>query len=280
MSPISRMRSCPSTVNGTAFSPDGSLLAVLTVEGQLRILDIGDIDNPILRINRSTPNSLDVGFIDNNLISVALHDAIEFVALNGASERFSLEGVRKWTTNPGTHQIAFALRSGQAVVVEGLPVRVIARATLCTAQVTNMAYVPLRQMIAYACRDGSVGVWDPRTNSLRQLAQFESPVRYIICNSTGEYIMVAGSTGTMSIIDLATDLVIAYKGHGSGITAMAGSSPQPYVISADNRGTIRAWPIPLRIMRVITRANFSFLESAIVDNDTIMTTAQTTELTA
>src|SRR5262249_21929244 len=61
---------------GVSFSPDGTLLAVISNESVVRILDVADPARPTLRLTRTIEGGLDVEFAGDDLVVVGRRDAI------------------------------------------------------------------------------------------------------------------------------------------------------------------------------------------------------------
>jgi len=106
-------------------------------------------------------------------------------------------------------------------------------------------------------------------------------VQTIEVSRSGEYIVAASENGTFTVIDLVTQMVTSYRGHGARLTAFSAPTTDcDYFISADVYGTIRTWPLPRRIAHVIgnTRTRFT---SAIYSNhnDTAIAATYLPELT-
>jgi WD40 repeat protein len=71
---------------------------------------------------------------------------------------------------------------------------------------------------------------------------------------SGEYLVAAGNMGVVTLIDLQTQIATSFQGQTAPLTAVSAPSDEyPFVLSADARGGIRAWPLPQRLARVVTR---------------------------
>ncbi|HZJ67011.1 MAG TPA: protein kinase [Kofleriaceae bacterium] len=263
------------SVNGASFSADGTLLAVLSKDGTLRILDVADASRPTIQSVHTVPGSQDVVFIDDSALALAVEGGVQFLRVTGDSERFDLAGLALWTPNAGEHEIVLATRTGAAMVVETFPARVAQRADLCPGTITNLKSIPGRRSIAYACREGTIGVWDLQQGAVRRRAQLEGHADFVLTSPGGDYIVAAGGNGTVTVIDLVTDLIASYKGHGVRLTSLSPPSPDhPFVISGDARGGVRVWPVPPRFARVVATSSAPFL-TAIFDKASTAVTATT-----
>jgi eukaryotic-like serine/threonine-protein kinase len=263
------------SVNGAQFSADGTLLAVLALDGTLRILDVTDPAKPTLHHVHEVPGSRDVTFIDDSVPALAVDGGIELVRMTRESERLALANYYRWAVSASDHQLALALRGGRGVVVDSSSAQIVARADLCPDTITNLQYIPGRRSIVYACRQGSVGIWDVHQNVVHRRAQLEGHADFVFASPAGDYIVAAGGNGTVTVIDLVTDLVASYKGHGVPVTALSPPSPdQPFVISGDARGAVRMWPVPLRFARVAASPGSPF-QTAIFDKQSTTTIATT-----
>ncbi|HEX7842740.1 MAG TPA: WD40 repeat domain-containing serine/threonine-protein kinase [Kofleriaceae bacterium] len=273
-----------STLRGTnatamSLSPNGTLLALISGESVLMIFVITDPARPVLRLRKEIDHGGDVEFIGDDAVAVGSLTGVELVRMNRDEERFSLPELSGWVVKASEHELALATARGQAVVLDSFPLRVAARATLCPGPITSLDFVPGRRSIAYACRDGTIGLWELQRGTVRPRAQLEGHADLISASPAGDYIVAAGGNGTVIVLDLETDLVTFYKGHGFRLTSITPPTPEhPFVISGDVRGAVRAWPLPPRLARVAATASSPFL-TAIFDRPSTTVTA-TTQLPA
>jgi WD40 repeat protein len=106
-------------------------------------------------------------------------------------------------------------------------------------------------------------------------AQLEGHADMIITSSAGDYIIAAGGNGTVTVLDLHTDLIASYKGHGFRLTSLTSPTTEhPFLISADVRGAVRAWPVPARFARVVATSSSPF-HTAIFDHQSTVVMATT-----
>ena len=264
-------------VVGISFSPDGALLAVMSQDATLRIFDVTDPTRPRPRLTKEIHGGVDVKFLDENIVAAGTEAGVEFVHLNGDSEPFSVPDSLNWDTRASEHKLALATTTGLAVILEAFPAHVSARADLCHGPIVGIQFIPGRQSIAYACREGAAGIWDLERGTVTPRTQIEGHADLLAVSSTGDYIIVAGGNGTVTVLDLVTDLIASYKGHGSRLTSVTPSSPEhPFLISADAHGAIRAWPLPSRLARVVATMN-SPIHAAMFDEQSATVTVTTSQ---
>jgi WD40 repeat protein len=262
------------SVIGISFSPAGTALAVMSQES-VRLLDVTDPAQPILKFTKVIEGGVNVKCVDDDVVAAANKAGIEFMRTSGSSESFSLPDISRWAASASEHALALATPNGQAVVLAYAPLRVAARADLCHGPVAGLPFIPGRRSIAYACRDGTVGIWDPQQGMVSPRAQLEGHADMITTSPTGDYIVAAGGNGTVTVIDLSTDLVASYKGHGFRLTSITPPTPaHPFLISADVRGAVRAWLLPARVARVVATSSSPF-HTAIFDDQSSTVTATT-----
>ncbi|HEX3766266.1 MAG TPA: serine/threonine-protein kinase, partial [Kofleriaceae bacterium] len=257
-----------------SFGPDGTLLAVISEQSVLTIFDVTDPAQPVVRLRKQTDHGIDVEFVGGDAVAVGSATGVELVAMNRDEERFSLPELSSWAASAREHELALAA-GGQAVVLDSVPLRIAARAKLCPAQITSMDFVPGRQSIAYACSEGTIGLWELQSGVVKPRAHVEGHADLISASSTGDYIVAAGGNGTVIVLDLGTDLIASYKGHGFRLTSITPPTPDhPFVISGDVRGAVQAWPLPPRFARVAATASSPFL-TTIFDRQSTMVIATT-----
>jgi WD40 repeat protein len=241
----------------------------------LRLLDVTDVARPTIRLARMIAGSKDITVIDDGVLALAVDGGIEFVRTTGESERFELAGISRWAASASDHELALGLRGGGAVVVDSFPSQIVARTDLCPGPITNLQYIPGRRSIAYACREGTVGIWDVQQNIVRRRGRLEGHAEFVTVSPAGDYVVAAGGNGTVTVIDLVTDLISSYRGHGVRLASLTPPSPQhPFVISADVRGAVRVWPVPPRFARVAATTGSPF-HTAIFDKESTTAIATT-----
>jgi WD40 repeat protein len=257
------------SVIATSLSPDGTLLALLSQDAVLKILDVTDPAQPALRLVKSVDGALDADFVDDNVVVVGTMAGIEFVRMNGDSEVFPVPGISHWGAGEG--KLALATARGQALVLESFPARVAVRATLCQGPIADLRFISGRG-IAYACRAGAIGIWDLHRGTITPRAQLEGHADRIAASATGDYIVAAGGNGTVIVLDLDTDLIASYRGHGLLVTSITPPTPDhPFLISADVRGAVRAWPVPARLARVAATSSSPFYTAIFNQRSTTVT---------
>jgi WD40 repeat protein len=159
----------------------------------------------------------------------------------------------------------FVTEAGQALVFEGFPGRIAAQTQLCRGPVFGVQFIAGRRELAYACRAGTVGLWDPERNVATPRAQLEGHADLLATSPAGDYLLAGGGNGTVTVIDLQTDLISSYRGHGVRLTSLTPPTAElPFLISGDVTGAVRVWPLPLRLARVVATSNSAF-HTAIFD---------------
>jgi len=262
-------------VAALAFSPDGTRLAVMSQGAVLSIFNVTAPADPTRSLVKNIDGGVAVTFLDDNVVVVATRSSIEFVDMNGGSQPFSIPDFSYWDARAREHKLAFATARGQALMFEGFPSRIAARIDLCHGPIVGLQFIPGRQSIAYACREGAVGIWDLEQGIATPRVQLEGHADIVTTSPTGDYIVAGGGNGTVTVLDLQTDLIASYKGHGFRLTSITPPTTEhPFLISADVRGAVRAWPPPARLARVAA-ASSSVFHTAIFDHQSTSVTATT-----
>ena len=270
---VARIPSAPMlrgvSVIAISFSPDGTHLALMSQESAVRVLDVSDPARPALRLEKSVDGGVDVEFVRDDVVVVGTMAGIEFVRMNGDAEVFPLPGIAGWRAGEG--KLALATARGQALVLDSFPARVTARADLCRGPIADQRFISGRG-IAYACREGAVGIWDLQRGTVTPRAQLEGHADLIAASPDGDYIVAAGGNGTVIVLDLYTDLIASYRGHGLRVTSITPPTPEhPFLISVDVRGAVRAWPVPARLARVAATSSSPFYTAIFNQRSTAVT---------
>ncbi|HEX3475110.1 MAG TPA: WD40 repeat domain-containing serine/threonine-protein kinase [Kofleriaceae bacterium] len=257
-----------------ALSRDGNRLAVMSRDAVLTVFDIADPAHPAVLLQRPIQDGSDVTFFDRDIIAAGTPHSVEFVHLQGGSERFEVPDSSYWDASPDEQLFALATIHGQVSILEGSPVRIAARKDLCNGRVAGMQFIPGRRSLAYACTAGTVGIWDLRRDVATQRLQLEGHADLVAVSPDGDYLVAAGGTGTVTVLDLTTDLVASYKGHEFRLTAITAPVPgHPVVISADVLGSLRVWPLPPRVARVAATTDRRFYAASFHDRSTVTATS-------
>jgi WD40 repeat protein len=254
-------------VSDIAFSPDGSLIATMSRAGVLRVLDVGEPARPTVRLVKSIKGAGDVRFLDDTTAIAATRAGIELVPLTGESQAFAVPDSSYWDVDTHDHALALATTTGQAIALAVAPLRITARAALCHGPVVGLSFIAGRHEVAYACQEGTLGTWNPTTGAVALRARLDSNPNRITTSAAGDYIVAASGNGTITVLDLITDLISTYKGHEFRLsTLVPPTSEQPVLISGDVRGALRVWPVPQRFARVVASSS-SHYQRAIFDEE-------------
>jgi WD40 repeat protein len=243
---------------GISFSQDGLLLALMSQDTTLRVIDVALLEQPRLRLAKKIHNGSDVVFFRRDIVIAGTPNGIEFVHMSGESDAFSIPDDSFWDAQPDSGQFAVATIQGQALLFQADPIRLVARIQLCNGPVIGLQFIPGRHDIAFGCREGHIGTWDVQLGITVLKARVDGS-SLIRVNSTGEYIVTASGNGVVTMIDLTTDLTMRYSGHESRVTALTPPEPgHPFVISADVRGALRVWPVRARFAKAAVALNSQF----------------------
>jgi WD40 repeat protein len=265
---------------GLAFSPNGTRIATMSQDAVLNVFDIKDLKAPLALLTKAIPGGNDVKFLDEDVIVAGTRGRLFFVHTSGRSESIDAPDNSFWDADSNRRRFAVSDTKGGAVILEGSPIRVIARATLCQGTPIGLQFVPKRNSIAYACREGNIGIWDIERGTSILKAQLDRNATIMTVSDTGDHIVAGGGNGTVTVLDLRTDLVASYKGHESRITALtAPTSEYPFAVSGDARGSIRVWALPETYGKVVATSISGFHTAIFGTDNTIIAAALEPALT-
>ncbi len=279
--PIPTAVGLPGRIADLAFSPDEARLVVISQDAVVSILDLANPAQPSLRFTKPVSGGQFAQFVDDELVVVIGATGVTVLRENGGSDTFSLPNILRTDASATEHRLVLATATGEAVVLTGLPLRVEARNQLCHGLIFDVKFIPARRSVAYACRAGAVGVWDLQRNTVEPRVHLEGVAGNIAISPDGDYVIATSGNGTVTVLDLATEMLASYKGHGNRLTSIAAPTPEhPFVISGDAGGAIRSWTLPPRVARVAARSSMSF-HAAIFHrrSTTVMATSLVPELT-
>ncbi|HET9627177.1 MAG TPA: WD40 repeat domain-containing serine/threonine protein kinase [Kofleriaceae bacterium] len=237
------------------FSPSGGLLAVISQAGRLTIFDVHDIANPVELRNQQLEPGDDIQFVDEATIAASSHDHLTLVPLARAATgpaptRLTLPEPVLLSVDRAQHRIFVTSRSGSVFSIEGPPWHVKTRGELCHGRLSGIQAIPRRHDVAYACKEGALGFWDPDTGAVTPRFYFEGHSSLFKVSPHGDYVVMSGGVGRVYVLDLVTDVLTTYKGFDLQPSAVSLSVTDPPLIAVGNvRGEIRVWPLPSRIAR-------------------------------
>jgi WD40 repeat protein len=262
---------------GISFSPDGSKLAMLSAAGIVCVFDLSEPGQPITLMHINRAKGVSVLFVDNDIIAVGLLDSlsIELIHLTGEAQILAIHDQFIWGASSRDHRVVLATLQGEGLYLDNVRLRIIDRTALCHSTPTDLKFVPKQHVIAYSCSDGTVGLWDLDDHIVVLLAHLEGHADRLEVSETGDYLVASGGNGTFVVIDLFSKIVTSYRGHSIRVTAMSTPTSQyPYFISGDAGGTIRVWPVPSRIARVLANVHMRFTSGFFngPDNSIVATT--------
>jgi WD40 repeat protein len=244
---------------GISFSPNGTQLALMSNAAILTVFDISDPAQPRLRLSTSIQGGVDVLFIAEDVLAAGTQSGVAFVHANGTSEPLNVPNSSHWDANITERRLALATTDGLAYVIRSDPARITLKHRLCNSPIVGLFFLPSRQDVAYACRDGIVGIWNLDLNLAKISMRLEDHVDRIAVGADGDNIVAAGTNGRIAIFDLTTGLTARYDGHEYRLTALrAPAASSPHLISADARGAIRVWARSPKFARVIATSAVPF----------------------
>jgi WD40 repeat protein len=195
------------------------------------------------------------------------------------TEKLSVTHTSAWDSAPLDHRLALGTVHGQAYVIAIGPPHIASHDAVCQGRVSGIKFLPRQSRVAYACKEGTIGTWDLQTGAIVPRVHLEGHADRIAVSSDGDYIIAAGGNGTVTVVDLVTEIATSYKGHSFRLMAISPPSPRyPFLLSGDVRGALRAWPLPKRYARVVAHVHRPF-QAAFFSGDALVTTTMFPELT-
>jgi WD40 repeat protein len=250
-----RMHSRPKTSYAPlvlSFATDESQLAVLSRTGDVWTLDVGVAEEPAQRSHVHAGLAGGMLFLDRNAIALGTGDGLMMVRADGAVQKFDDPDGSLWERGVAAHQLVIATVKGQAYLLDTDDLRVSARTQLCHDPIAGLHTLRTAGVVAYACREGTVGIWDPRRGSITPKAHLDGHGGRLEATVAGDMLLAAGDKGVVTSIDLARGTVLPLRGHTAELAAIAAPTAEfPLAISGDVKGGLRAWPPPRPLARVL-----------------------------
>ncbi|HEY6176460.1 MAG TPA: hypothetical protein VIX73_18515, partial [Kofleriaceae bacterium] len=270
-----------------AFSPDETRLLELSASGRLRVWQVAPaaasntvsstlssgaaaptpVTAPSQLLELAVAGANDAIFAGSSRVLVMAGHAIRAIPLGvtGAATSLALRAVpTAFAADATGDRIAIGddggtitLASPDAATNDQIPPR--ASLAVCRKRITAVAFAPHSDLVAYACRDGIVGMVRQDAARLAMVDSFTTAgaALDVRADPSGRYLVSCDEASTVLVYDFETRLVSRYIGHSAGLTYIAAQTADlPFVVSADVSGAFRLWPAPGRAARIILQIDY------------------------
>jgi eukaryotic-like serine/threonine-protein kinase len=249
-----------------SFSPDDAQLALLSRTGDLWVFETKFPEQPVERAHLHPGPAGGVLFLHRDAIVLGRGAGILVVRLTGKVESFADPDGYLWDRGLEDRQLVISTIKGAIQLVDTDQLRITTEIQACRDLISGLRTIRRTATIAYSCKDGTVGIWDPRQTTVTVVAHLDGHAGRVEASPAGDYLVAAGDKGTLALIDLQTGITTLYQGQGFQLTAISSPTPAyPHPISADVRGGLRVWPPPKRVTRVLANVHHERVYSAAYD---------------
>ncbi|MCY4587348.1 MAG: hypothetical protein OXB98_15020 [Bryobacterales bacterium] len=260
----------PTTVYpyGVRWSPEGTRLAVLQLDGALKVWRVDDGEeisafqahDPVPGLGARplawSPDGSRLATAANDSL-VKLWDTREWKLVHALTNEsnlrfgsgspidriaFSPDGNRIAVAQPSTLRV-WDVESGQQVV-EWYPAPENTAFVPHNGSITDMVFSPDGRYLASAGLDRTAKVWDVETGTqLLDLDIFLNSVEAVEWSPNGSQFAVAGDDGRVIVWDRATDREVArFEGHRQGAVLSLDFAPDgTHVVTSGRDGSVRVW---------------------------------------
>ncbi|HEX5747343.1 MAG TPA: pentapeptide repeat-containing protein [Archangium sp.] len=237
-----------SLVRRIAFSPDGALLAAVGNDGKLCLWSVASGGRPLRTLDTGLPQLESLAFgPDGGRLATAsvgglvyLYDVVDgqFV------DSFKVEAP------PPLLDLAFhpdgstlAIASSNTVTLRALGDGTSRRSARQPGLVTRVSFSPDGAMLALACTDGSIQVWDgSESNAPHTLRGHSEIVRDLAFSPEGGSFISGSEDGTLRVWSTAEgQLVRTLRGHSGVAQGIAFSLMGGFLASASSDATVCLW---------------------------------------
>jgi WD40 repeat protein/3',5'-cyclic AMP phosphodiesterase CpdA len=97
------------------------------------------------------------------------------------------------------------------------------------------------QLVAAACRDGSVLLWDTETGQSRELTCPAGSIYRVAFSPAGDLLATGGQYGAVHLWESHTQALHELVGHTGGVYTLAFHPSEPLLVSGDTDGGVRVW---------------------------------------
>jgi len=251
-----------------AFSPDGQKLAARYGD-HLVVSRLTGAPAATVRIDVPTARGL-VFVSDTRLLVVAKH-SVQLVELDTrrvgpaiamAASAFASDGDRVVLGNDRGEILQLRARDWPGPA---------APLAVCSGRINAVIALATKQLYAYACQDGDVGVRTTGDNRLVGHYHQDSSVLSLASSADEQYIVTGGQGGVMRTYDLQSENLTYYNGQIGRLDTVSGPSAAfPYFASGDDDGYIRIWGRPQTVAHTILRARAPVYDVQVLDDGTVI----------
>jgi len=222
-----------------AISPDGETIAVgfdkvVTIRKKAEGWSAGRVI--------AAPKLAALYFTRSNQLAIFEWDRVRLILGDGREQETPVQVASR--TQAGDH-FAIGTVDGRALVISTEALAKLSELKVCPALVNSVALVPKRNLIAYVCADGHVGIRDLATGAVVDELTNNPPARTLATSLDGHFLVSLTDGKTALVYSIDAQLSLRLEGHSSRVTAIAGPSPNSaYFFTGDINGHIRQWELP------------------------------------
>ena len=235
------------------IAPDGSHLATLGSDGLLTIWALTPTTDVLHR--EPIPGAAALAFTTPTQVVVKTPTML-------ATRSFaSSQYIRKSIPLPGrafsTTQDRIVAGDEQGnVYVLSTDLTLLAKSSLCQLVVNDVNAFEHRDLVAFACAEGTAGVARPEPGAQRLSVvdrfRVSGAANSSMPDETGERVVASNDSNQLYVYDVVTRLVSEYRAKTSTISYIfPGSRAYNHIVVGNNRGTVQVWDPPQRAARIL-----------------------------
>lgn len=254
------------------FSPNGEMLAAVSLDGRLAIWRVPSDGPPVLRYYARQEAGRAIRFLDNDKVVATTANNLRIFQLDTNHSTLTLRrsvdvrDVVDFSVSFESAKLAIATRAGELRLV-ALDKDISKSQRLCAAALNGVDFLKDGTHLGYACQDGQAGVWDISIGASTVTTQVNSGASMVTASANGRYLLIGGNSGAVVVYDFNTKLFSTYLGHTSWISYLMPPTDEfPYIASGDANGAMRIWPLPRADIRVAIQSSSRLISTAFASN--------------
>jgi WD40 repeat protein len=242
-----------STLSWLEFSPDGRYLAVTDESGAAHRIELAT--GAVLSRAGEGAHQIAAFSHDGRLLAVGGNSRVlVFRADETMPLALAPPATQDWLAfAPTGERLAWGSHAGDVVVHDlGTGVRRVLGSH--GSPVIRIAFLPDGSRVVSVDEKGSVRVWDSADGSGRLLggsSEYAAP--RLAVSPDGRFVAIGGQGGLVGLWDLTGELVRVFRGHGNKIDRVQISADGKLLLSSDDLGQTRIWPVTASPTRVLAR---------------------------
>ncbi|MBC7977700.1 MAG: protein kinase [Myxococcales bacterium] len=257
-----------------AFSSDGSRLAALDLQGELRVWAIEAEARLVYRA--TLPEAKALRFATSTRLIALTTSELRTIPLDTSGGTADVGNLPDSSAVDVQGELVVGGTVGGRIAVLSPQLQVLGSAAVCRKRVEALWFIPGSSQFVFSCQDPFVGVarYDAQRREITVVETFDTRgSTQVNVDADGRYVLLIDESHTASVYEVATRLLSRYDGN-VGLPSYVSAPTEEYnhVLIGDVNGAVRVWDPPSSAARVVVKAPAPVFSIAFTPDSTILLT--------